>query len=361
MSRTEIARFTIAFTRFLSAEGEVQGALPAFAADKDALKARLAGLWRVRRFDKRAVALQRTGALGTFAAGLGQEAVGVGTAAAMTSEDVLLPSYRDAAAQLWRGVTPLELFLYWRGDERGSDFSVARPDFPICITVGGQALHAVGAAYAMRLKGEPGVAVTISGDGSTSKGDFYEALNFAGVWRVPAVFVINNNQWAISIPRAKQSAAETLAQKAIAAGIPGEQVDGNDVIAVEDAVARAIARARAGEGATLIEALTYRLGDHTTSDDATRYRSPADVNTAWQQEPIRRLSAYLTAQGAWSKAEEEALIAKIDSEIEAAVEALRKMPPPSPEAMFDFLYATLPDALQSQRAECLEDQGRADG
>jgi len=309
----------------------------------------------VRRFDKRAVALQRTGGLGTFASSLGQEAVGVGTAAAMTAEDLLVPSYRDAAAQLWRGVTPLELLLYWRGDERGSDFSQARQDFPICITVGGQALHAVGAAYAMRLKRETGVAVSISGDGSTSKGDFYEALNFAGVWAVPAVFVINNNQWAISIPRAKQSAAETLAQKAVAAGIPGEQVDGNDVIAVKHVVSRAIARARAGKGPSLIEALTYRLGDHTTSDDATRYRSPADVNEAWKQEPIRRLSAYLAAQGIWDKAQEDALIATLDAEIETAVERLRAMPPQPPDAMFDTLYATLPEALQAQRAACLEE------
>jgi pyruvate dehydrogenase E1 component alpha subunit len=359
MSRSEVARFTVPFTRFLEAEGQPQGALPDFAADLDGLKALLAGLWRVRRFDRRAVALQRTGALGTFASSLGQEAVGVGTAAAMAARDVLLPSYRDAAAQLWRGVTPLELLLYWRGDERGSDFSGPRQDFPVCITVGGQGLHAVGAAYAMRLKGEPGVAVTISGDGSTSKGDYYEALNFAGVWRVPAVFVINNNQWAISIPRAMQSAAETLAQKAIAAGIPGEQVDGNDVIAVRDAVGRAIAKARAGEGPSLIEALTYRLGDHTTSDDASRYRSPAQVNDAWQREPVRRLTAYLAAQGAWSKAEEDALIAKIDAEIETAVEQLRKMPPQPPEAMFDYLHAVLPETLASQRAEAIEE--RRDG
>jgi pyruvate dehydrogenase E1 component alpha subunit len=354
MSRSEIAHFTVSLTRMLDSEGRADGALPAFA-DIEALKARLAGMWRVRRFDKRAVALQRTGALGTFASSLGQEAVGVGTAAAMTAEDVLLPSYRDAAAQLWRGVTPLELFLYWRGDERGSDFSGPRQDFPVCVTVGGQALHAVGAAYALRMRGTPGAAVSLSGDGSTSKGDFYEALNFAGVWAAPAVFVINNNQWAISVPRAQQSAASTLAQKAIAAGLPGEQVDGNDVIAVEDAVRRALARARAGQGATLIEALTYRLGDHTTSDDATRYRSPAEVNTAWQQEPIRRLTAYLTAQGAWSKAEDEAMIASIDAEIEAAIEQLRKTAPQSPAAMFDHLHAVLPEALSAQRAACLDE------
>jgi 2-oxoisovalerate dehydrogenase E1 component subunit alpha len=357
MTRTEIARFSVPFTRFLDEEGAAEGPLPGFAADTGLLKSRLAGLWRVRRFDKRAVALQRTGGLGTFASSLGQEAVGVGAAAAMTPEDVLLPSYRDAAAQLWRGVTPLELFLYWRGDERGSDSSIARRDFPVCITVGGQALHAVGAAYAMRLKGEPGCAVSMSGDGSTSKGDFYEALNFAALWRVPALFVINNNQWAISVPRAKQSATETLAQKAIAAGMPGEQVDGNDVIAVEEAVSRALARARAGEGPTLIEALTYRLGDHTTSDDATRYRSPAEVNAAWQKEPIRRLSAHLAAQGAWSKADEEALIARIDAEIEAAVETLRNTLPPGPEAMFDFLHERLPDAVRDQRAACLAEPG----
>jgi pyruvate dehydrogenase E1 component alpha subunit len=225
-----------------------------------------------------AVALQRTGQLGTYASSLGQEAVGVGVADAMQSGDVLLPSFREQAAQLVRGVTPLELLLYWGGDERGSDFAGPRQDFPICITVGGHAPHAAGVAMAFKLSGEPNVAVCVFGDGATSKGDVYEAMNIAGAWNLPVVFVVNNNQWAISLPRGKQTRAETLAQKAIAAGFEGEQVDGNDVIAVREVTARALAGARAGAGPRLIEALTYRLADHTTADVATRDRATEDVS-----------------------------------------------------------------------------------
>lgn len=357
MTVSLVAQFEISYTRVLGPDGDLIGPLPAFAADPTQLKLMLAAMWRARRFDRRAVALQRTGSLGTFASGLGQEAVGVGTAAAMVRDDVFLPSYRDSAAQLMRQVRPMELLQFWLGDERGSNHQDAPQDFPICITVGGQALHAAGVAFAMKIKGERLAAVTISGDGSTSKGEFYEALNVAGVYQLPVVFVVANNQWAISVPRQAQSAAQTLAQKAIAAGIPGEQVDGNDVIAMRAAVAKALERARSGRGATLIEALTYRLGDHTTSDDASRYRSPAEVNEAWQREPIRRLSLYLEKQGAWSKNEEEALLAAIDEEIEAAVRQLRQLAPQSPASMFDYVFARRTAELERQRQSCLSELG----
>src|SRR6516225_7084584 len=181
-------------------------------------------------------------------------------------------------AQLWRGVSLVELFLFWGGDERGSDFAKVREDFPICVPVATHTPHAVGVALAFKLRHQQRVAVCAFGDGATSKGDVAEALNIAGVWHLPLVFVINNNHWAISVPVTQQTAAETLAQKAIAAGIEGEQVDGNDIIAVREAVARAVAKARAGGGPHLIEALTYRLSDHTTADDARRYRSDTDVS-----------------------------------------------------------------------------------
>ena len=207
-----------------------------------------------------------------------------------------------------------------RGDERGSDFAEAREDFPVCVPVGTHAPHAVGVALAFKLRREKRVAVCIFGDGATSKGDVAEALNIAGVWRLPLVFVINNNRWAISVPVAQQTAAETLAQKAIAAGIEGEQVDGNDVIAVREAVARAVAKARSGGGPHLIEALTYRLGDHTTADDAARYRPPEDVQRRWKEEPIARLRTYLVNQKHWDKAREEALTHESQQAIDAAVE-----------------------------------------
>jgi pyruvate dehydrogenase E1 component alpha subunit len=247
-----------------------------------------------------------------------------------------------------------ELLLYWGGDERGSDFKGPRADFPVCIPVSTQFAHAAGVALAMKLRSEPRVAVAIGGDGATSKGDFYEALNIAGAWRLPVVYVINNNQWAISVPRSAQTAAETLAQKAIAVGIPGIQVDGNDVIAVRDAIARALERARHGEGATLIEAVTYRLSDHTTADDARRYRSDAEVSAHWKEEPIARLRAHLVARSAWSKADETALISDCREKIEAATAAYLAVPPPAPTDMLDYLFETLPAPLAATRAGLLE-------
>ena len=267
-------------------------------------------------------------------------------------------TYREQGVQLMRGVTMTELFLYWSGDERGSDFAGPRRDFPICITIGAQATHAAGAAYAIKLRREPRAVVCALGDGATSKGDFYEGMNAAGAWKLPVVFFVTNNQWAISVPREAQTAAQTLAQKAIAAGIPSEQVDGNDLIAVRDAMDRALARARAGgEGATLIEALTYRLSDHTTADDASRYRSADEVADAWKREPNLRLRTYLTACGAWDKAREDALVKESNERVQAAVQAYIDTPRPRPEAMFEHLYAVLPASLEAQRATLAAAEG----
>jgi pyruvate dehydrogenase E1 component alpha subunit len=193
----------------------------------------------------------------------------------------------------------------------------------------------------------------IVGDGATSKGDFYEALNVAGVWRLPLVVLISNNQWAISVPRSAQSAAQTLAQKAIAAGIPGEQVDGNDVIAVRACVERALARARAGDGASLIEALTYRLSDHTTADDARRYRDDTEVSGHWHGEPVARLRQYLVSQGVWSRDDEEQALARAAAEVDGAAEEYIATPPQPVAAMFDHLFAELPASLAVQRAQAV--------
>lgn len=353
MSSDTVPRPSIAFTRYLDPAGQAVGPLPTFAADAAPLIAFHRAMLRTRAFDAKAVALQRTGRLGTCAASLGQEAVGVGVASAMRAEDVLVPSFRDQAAQLWRGVTPLELLLYWGGDERGSDFAGPRQDFPIAVPVASQVPHAAGVALAFRLRREARAVVCMLGDGATSKGDFYEALNAAGVWRLPLVVVIANNQWAISVPRAAQSAAPTLAQKAVAAGIPGEQVDGNDVIAVHDRVAQALRRARGGEGASLIEAVTYRLGDHTTSDDARRYRQDAEVSARWREEPIARLRQHLVDRKAWGRAEEEQAVSEIAAEMERAAEAYLALPPQGPAAMFDHTFAVPPPSLAAQRAAAL--------
>ncbi len=359
---TEIASFAVEYSRFLDPDGQAAQPLPAFAQDPADLVPLYRAMVLTRTFDAKAVALQRTGRLGTFASSLGQEAAMVGIGAAMRPEDVLLPSFREQGAQFLRGAKMTDLLLYWGGDERGSDFAGPREDFPICVPVGTHAPHAAGVALAFQLRGEPRVAVCVLGDGATSKGDVYEAMNLAGVWRLPVVFVINNNQWAISVPRARQSAAVTLAQKAIAAGFAGVQVDGNDVIAVRHGVEQALGQARSGNGPTLVEAVTYRLSDHTTVDDASRYRDDAEVSARWKDEPILRLRKHLTAAGAWTKEDEERLIADCGKEVDAAAEAYLATPAQPPETMFDWLYAELPGDLAEQRAVvAAETGGAADG
>ncbi len=347
---TLAARFEVHHTRFLDEHGKAVQALREVARDAGQLVPLYRWMVLMRAYDAKAVALQRTGQLGTFASLLGQEAINAGIGSAMAQDDVFLMTYRENGAQLMRGVTLRELFLYWGGDERGCDYAGPRRDFPICITIAAHATHAVGVACAMKLRREPRVAVCALGDGATSKGDFYEGLNAAGAWALPVVYVVTDNQWAISVPRSRQSAAQTLAQKAVAAGIEGLQVDGNDVIAVRHAMDQALARARAGGGPTLIEALTYRLSDHTTADDASRYRSPDELAAAWKLEPILRLRAYLTASGAWDKAREDTLLKECNEEVQAAAQAYLDTPPPDPGQMFDHLYATQPAALMKQRA-----------
>jgi pyruvate dehydrogenase E1 component alpha subunit len=344
----------------LDRDGNLAGPMPEFARDPAELLRLYRTLVLTRTFDTKAIALQRTGRLGTYASSLGQEAVSVGAAAAMAKSDVLVPSFREHGAQLWRGVTLKELFLYWGGDERGNDFAGPREDFPNCVPVASHAPHAVGVALAFRLRGEQRAAVCVFGDGATSKGDVAEALNMAGVWKVPAVFVVNNNAWAISVPREKQTAAATLAQKAVAAGIPGEQVDGNDVIAVRAVTERALARARQGLGPTLIEALTYRLCDHTTSDDASRYRDDAEVSGHWPAEPVARLRKFLTNSGHWGKDMEEALLHDCSSAVEGAAEAYLATPAQPISAIFDYIYAEIPAELAEQReAATVQAQGDA--
>jgi pyruvate dehydrogenase E1 component alpha subunit len=354
VTSSEVATFRIERVGFIGADGKACAPLPAFASDH----AKLCELYRAmvltRTFDARAVALQRTGRLGTFASSLGQEAVAVGMASAMQAEDVLLPSFREQGAQFLRGVSMLEVLLYWGGDERGSDFQHAREDFPICVPVGSHVPHAAGVALAFKLRGEARVAVCSFGDGATSKGDVYEAMNFAGVHALPVVFVINNNQWAISVPREQQSAARTLAQKAIACGFDGIQVDGNDVLAMHHVMSEAVERARRGAGPTLIEALSYRLSDHTTADDASRYRDDAQVSRHWKEEPVARLRNYLGDLGCWNKDDEEHLIAECAAQVEAASTAYLASAAQPATSMFDYLHARLPDAYAAQRARLVD-------
>jgi 2-oxoisovalerate dehydrogenase E1 component alpha subunit len=344
-----VAEFEIKYCQFLDAAGTLAADAPPLASDTGELLKMYRFMTLVRTFDTKAVNLQRTGKLGTYASCLGHEAAHIGVAAAMQSDDVLVPVYREFGSQIWRGIKMSTILTFWGGDERGSDFNAAREDFPWCVPIGSQMLHGAGVAMAMKIKGEKRCSVTYIGDGGTSEGAFYEGINLAGARALPAVFVIVNNGWAISVPIEHQTATKTLAQKAIAAGIPGVQVDGNDIIAVRHVTSEALARARRGEGPTLIEALTYRLSDHTTADDASRYRDQSEVREAWAKEPLPRLRSYLTKLHVWDEAREEALKAECAREVEAAVDEYLSGPTPSTDAMFDHLFANPPKSLAEQR------------
>ena len=344
-----VAEFKIHHRQVLGPGGDLVAPLPEFARDSGEILRMYRAMTQVRVFDAKAVNLQRTGQLGTYPSCLGHEAAHIGIGAAMREEDVLAPVYREFGTQLWRGVTMTEILTYWGGDECGNDFAVPRDDFAWCVPIATQTLHAAGAAMAFKVRKEPRCALAYIGDGGTSEGAFYEALNLAGARALPVVFVIVNNGWAISVPVAAQTAAQTLAQKAVAAGIPGVQVDGNDVFAVREVVGEALERARRGGGPALIEALTYRLSDHTTADDASRYRSAQEVKDAWKVEPLLRVRSFLVNAGVWDDAKEQALLEECAVRVDAAVSEYLAKPKPATDAMFDHLFASLPAHLHEQR------------
>ena len=349
-----VARFEVRLTRYLDQDGNPVAELPAFARDAAALVPMYRHMVLTRLFDQKAVALQRTGQLGTYPSSLGQEATAVGIGAPMARDDVLLASYRETGTLLVRGVRMSDILLYWGGDPRGMAYThpgEPRQDFPIFVPIASQAPQAVGVAYALKLRREPRVAVCVLGDGGSSKGDFYEAMNAAGVWQLPVVFVIVNNGWAISVPRETQSHAQTLAQKAVAAGIEGEQVDGNDLIAVHEVLERALGKARRGGGPHVVEALTYRMHDHTTADDARRYRSADELESRRALDPIERLRNHLVRAGAWTESHEKQLHTDLEAQVERAVKEYLATEAPAPESMFDYLFAQLPSALEAQREQ----------
>ncbi|MCU0559539.1 MAG: pyruvate dehydrogenase (acetyl-transferring) E1 component subunit alpha [Desulfobacterales bacterium] len=306
-----------------------------------------------RRFDERLLSLQRQGRIGTFPPIAGQEAAHLGAVAMLRPSDWIVPAFREMAADIWRG-RPLEsIIVYNNGFNEAGRIPADRNDMPISIPVGSQLLHAVGIAWAIKYRGQSDVAMTFFGDGATSQGDFHEALNFSGVFQVPAIFVCQNNQWAISIPRAKQTRSPTLAQKALAYGIAGIQVDGNDLLAVYAAADEAVQRARAGQGATLIECVTYRMAVHTTADDPKRYRTDAEVEEWRRKDPITRFQTYLAAKGLLAAdavaAEEAAVQAEIQAAVDRAEEQMKRLG--DPLLMFEHAYAQMPAYLKEQREE----------
>ncbi len=310
---------------------------------------------KARRADERMLNMQRQGRIGTFPQASGHEAISMGAIFCLQKEDWLVPAYRELAGMLYRG-WPLEtILLYWNGFEEGARVPDGVNDLPMCVPVASQLLHAAGIGMAMNIQQEKKVVLTFFGDGSSSEGDCHEALNFASVFNAPVVFICLNNQYAISVPIAKQMKNETIAQRAIAYGMQGIRVDGNDVLAVYTATQEAIERARKGEGPTLVECLTYRFTPHTTADDPKRYRSDDESKKWHQREPLLRFAKYLAAKGIMNEEQRIQIDAELDAEIKAAVakaEELAKSEELSdPLHMFDYLYADMPPFLQEQRQE----------
>jgi pyruvate dehydrogenase E1 component alpha subunit len=308
---------------------------------------------RARLFDDRLLKLQRQGRIGTFAPSFGQEACQVGSLAALTKEDWFVPSFREMAGALFRGATMTSVLQYAMGYEEGSLVPEGARDLPVSIPVGGQSAHAVGIAWAMKLKKDPGIAICYFGDGATSEGIVHESMNFAGVMRLPTIFFCQNNQWAISTPRRIQTGSETIAQKAIGAGIEARQVDGNDLFAVYSVTKDAANLARSTGMSTLIEAVTFRRGVHTTADDPSVYRTKAEEDAWVKRDPIDRVRKYLTGKGAWSDADQATAEAEINAEIQQAIEDAEafRQAGPSPLLMFDHTFSWMPPYLKRQRDE----------
>ncbi len=304
-----------------------------------------------RQLDERMFNLQRQGRIGTFPPCRGQEAAQIAAAEILEPGDWMVPSFREPGAMLLRGWPIEQLLRYYNGYEEGSVPPPGVNDLPICVPVTSQMPHAVGLAWAAKLKGDAAVTLCFLGDGATSEGDFHEALNFASLYRAPVFFVCCNNGWAISLPVSRQTRSRTLAQKALAYEMPALRVDGNDVLAVHAACLDAAERARRGEGPTFIEALTYRMSVHTTADDPTRYRSEDEV-TGWQaRDPLLRFRKYLAGQGWLDEQGAEQMSEETGRQVRSAVEHAESLMQGDPLEMFDYLYADPPPELLEQRGE----------
>ena len=356
MPKNTVQEFKVEWLQILDEHGNCDEALRPSLSDKDIRKLYQ---WMVlaRTFDDKAFKLQREGRLGTYASLLGQEAAQIGSAFALQSSDWMFPSYREAGVFIVRGLPMSMILQYWSGDERGSHIPEGENDFCITIPVGTQIPIATGAAWAAKVRGDPIAVIAYFGDGATSKGDFHEGLNFAGLCSLPIVYVCQNNQWAISVPLTKQTAAKTLAQKAIGYGFEGIQVDGNDVFAVYKATAEALERARSGKGPTLIECVTYRLADHTTADDASRYRSQAEVEQWRKKDPIGRLKEYMRRKALWDETYDQEVLMHAREQVEAAVKEEETILPSDPEDIFRYTFHDYTAELREQ----MESFFRGDG
>ena len=350
--------FKIEYIEYLDRNGTLKQSLPKGIADREALIKIYRTMVLTRVFDLAAINLQRTGAMGTYPSGEGQEAIGTAIGTAMLEHDVFVPYYRDVATQIQRGVLLEEILLYWGGDERGSAFKHQPEDFPLCVPIATQSCHAVGIAFAIKYRKQPRVVLTTCGDGATSKGDFYESINIAGAMNLPLVFVVNNNQWAISVSRDQQTASKTIAQKAFAAGFGGIQVDGNDPLAVFQVVQEALELARNQHRPTLIEAITYRLGDHTTADDASRYREQQDLENARQLEPLIRFKSFISKEFEWIEKDDKELYDDCKQQVKIAAENYQETTEQKPGEFFDYMFEKPTMNLIQQKEEFLDGEKR---
>jgi pyruvate dehydrogenase E1 component alpha subunit len=304
-----------------------------------------------RQADLMAVSFQRQGRMFTYPPNLGQEAIATAVGLVNKEEDWFVPAFRELAGWLAKGAQLHEIFLYFKGDEKGSKFVNAPHLLPSSVPIASQLLHAAGIGYSLRHNKKPGVVYGFVGDGGTSEGDFHEALNFAGVWKAPVIFIVQNNQFAISVPRKKQSAAESLAAKGIGYGIPALHVDGNDIMAMYKAVKFAREYAEAGNGPVLIEAETFRMGAHTTSDDPTRYRT-VEMEEEWaQKDPVKRLRQYLVSRKLWDEAHEEKLVEEYKEKVEFEFKKAEELYKIELNEIFDYTFEELPPHLLKQKVE----------
>ncbi len=348
MARKEIADFKIERLEILDKDGEADEELMPNLSE-DQIKEMYYFMVLSREFDDKALKLQRQGRLGTYASGLGQEASHVGTSYALNEDDWMTSAFRENASYITRGIPMVKIYQYWGGDERGN--ALEGNNMPVSIPVGSQPLHGAGLGWGLKLQGKKAASLIYFGDGATSEGDFHEAMNFAGTFKVNSVFVCMNNKYAISVPREKQTAAETIAQKAVAYGFKGIQVDGNDIFAVYSATQEALERARNGEGPTLIECDTYRRSDHTTADDASRYRDEEEVKKWKEKDPVDRLRKYMINNEIWDEEKEKELLEKVEDEVAKAVEEYESVEPADPTDMMKYLYADMTPQLEKQAEE----------
>lgn len=338
--------------QILNEEGKIvnEEAMPELSDDE--LKELMTRMVYTRILDQRSIALNRQGRLGFYAPTAGQEASQLGSQYALEQDDFILPGYRDVPQLIWHGLPLYKAFLFSRGHFKGNQMPEGVNAFSPQIIIGAQYVQTAGVALGLQKRNKKSVAITYTGDGGTSQGDFYEGINFAGAFNSPAIFVVQNNQFAISTPVEKQTAADTLAQKAVAAGIEGIQVDGMDVLAIYAATKDARDRAVNGEGPTLIEALTYRYGPHTMAgDDPTRYRTE-DMDNEWEKrDPLVRFRKFLEEKGLWSEDEENEIIEKAKEEIKAAVKEADNTPKQKVTDLIGNMYETLPSHLEEQMEE----------